>query len=68
VLGHIYALSQRGAFFTIALSPSKAVLPDGRNSHLLIQPASWWLDRLRGVGFKIVREEMRKGLFVWCQR
>lgn len=40
------------AFVTIATRPAKKTLPDGRNAHLIIQPADWWLPRMMGL-FKV---------------
>jgi len=30
----------------IATRPASKTLPDGRNAHLLVEPAEWWLDQL----------------------
>lgn len=30
----------------ISLTPSKRSLPDGRNAHILVRPAKWWMKRL----------------------
>ena len=40
------------AFVTIATRPAKKTLPDGRNAHLIIQTADWWLPRVSGL-FKV---------------
>ena len=48
VLRDMRRLTKRVAFLTIATRPAKKVLPDGRNAHLLIYPAEWWLSRLMG--------------------
>lgn len=61
------SLSIKGAYFTIALTPSKVSLPDGRNAHLIIEDMKWWLARLRWVGFLIKKAELRKGLWVWAK-
>jgi hypothetical protein len=31
--------------FTVCTQPALKVLPDGRNAHLIQQPAGWWLPR-----------------------
>jgi hypothetical protein len=49
VLADIALLSRRMAFLEIATFPAQKHLPDGRNAHLIVQPAPWWLDRLRSV-------------------
>jgi hypothetical protein len=46
VLDHIAQLTERVAFLVIATRPAVKVLPDGRNAHLIQEPASWWLDKL----------------------
>jgi hypothetical protein len=46
VLAHIFRLAQRAVFLQIALFPAKKTLPDGRNAHLIVQPANWWLDKI----------------------
>lgn len=53
VLSHIHSLSQRGAFFNIALSESKKVLPDGRNAHITVQEPKWWVERIRKLPWRI---------------
>jgi len=34
------------AFLVIATRPAAKKLADGRNAHLIVEPASWWLPRL----------------------
>ncbi|MEE8370476.1 MAG: methyltransferase domain-containing protein [Dehalococcoidia bacterium] len=49
VLGHIASLGRVGAHLVIGTRPDKhKVMEDGRNPHLIIEPAEWWLPRLRG--------------------
>lgn len=40
---------------TVATRPAKKALADGRNAHLIVEPASWWLPQLEArwekVGF-----------------
>lgn len=43
VLEHLAALTQRVLFVNIALTPAKKSLPDGRNAHLSLHTANWWL-------------------------
>jgi len=43
VLDHLKALTKRVFFGTVSLQPAKKTLPDGRNTHLLLRPAKWWL-------------------------
>lgn len=66
-LDRLRSLARLGAYFTIALTPSKISLPDGRNAHLIIEPRQWWLQKLVAAGFRIKRTELRKGLWVWAR-
>jgi len=68
VLRHQYLLARKGAYLVIALSPAREVLPDGRNAHLLVKPASWWLEKIYDAGWSMMRDEKRKGLIVWAQK
>jgi hypothetical protein len=46
VLTHIDGLAERFIFFVIHTGPAKKVLPDGRNAHMLIEPAWWWMRQI----------------------
>lgn len=46
VLDHIQSLCKRVLYVSISLVPAKKNLPDGRNTHLIVQPAAWWMWRL----------------------
>lgn len=46
-LATIDHLAKWGVFFNIDTAPSKSLLPDGRNTHITIRPADWWLDQLK---------------------
>jgi hypothetical protein len=46
VLDDLARVTRRIAFIVIANRPAKKTLPDGRNAHLIQQPASWWMPRL----------------------
>jgi hypothetical protein len=46
VLKELAAITTRVGFFSIHMGPAGKVLPDGRNAHLIQQPASWWLPRV----------------------
>lgn len=67
-LAFLARLARRGAYLIIATSPSREILPDGRNAHLVIQPMPWWIEKLKRHGFKIARTAWRKGLIVWCAK
>lgn len=46
VIDHLFRHTGKALFLVIATRPSKKFLKDGRNSHLIIEPDSWWKDRL----------------------
>jgi hypothetical protein len=64
-------LARDGIFFNIDTALSKSFLPDGRNTHITIHPAEWWLRELRLclVGFRwTVVEATRSRLVVHGRR
>jgi hypothetical protein len=67
VLHHVRSLTIKGAYFVISLRPAKMILPDGRNAHLTIMPAEWWLEMLRKHDFNVVHHSTPKGLWVWAK-
>lgn len=56
VLSHIFNLgAENGKFyFVISLRLARRLLPDGRNSHLIVQPVEWWLEKLAERGFSVL--------------
>ena len=46
VLDDLQSLSPFWSFFTVHTGPAVKVLSDGRNAHLIQQPAAWWLPKL----------------------
>ena len=46
VLDDLTRLTKMALFDTVALRPAKKHLPDGRNTHLIIKPAAWWMHRI----------------------
>ena len=51
-------LSARGkyCYHLIALAPSKVILPDGRNAHLIQESAGWWRQQFTSLGYNIITE------------
>jgi 2-polyprenyl-3-methyl-5-hydroxy-6-metoxy-1,4-benzoquinol methylase len=67
VLAHMHGLARRGLFLLISTREANKVMPDGRNAHLIVQPAEWWLLTLGNAGYTIVRHEIHSSeLLVWC--
>jgi 2-polyprenyl-3-methyl-5-hydroxy-6-metoxy-1,4-benzoquinol methylase len=46
VLKHIQSVTRKAAFLNIATRPAVKTLPDGRNTHLIIESESWWRERI----------------------
>ena len=46
VLIDLQSLTIQALFLQVATRPAMKFLPDGRNAHLIQQPASWWLPQL----------------------
>lgn len=48
VLAELARLTLKVGHFVIATQPDQTkLLPDGRNPHLIVQPAGWWREKLR---------------------
>ena len=47
VLEHLASLIVKEGLFVISLIPSDKNLPDGRNAHLIVETADWWIEALK---------------------
>ena len=47
VIEHLVSKFNKKALLSIALRESKKILSDGRNAHLLVKPATWWIELLQ---------------------
>lgn len=47
VLDDLRTITVKRGFFSVNCGPAMKFLSDGRNAHLIQEPASWWLPRLR---------------------
>ncbi len=45
VLDDLQRVTADVGVFTVHIKPAKKVLPDGRNAHLIQEPAAWWLPK-----------------------
>jgi 2-polyprenyl-3-methyl-5-hydroxy-6-metoxy-1,4-benzoquinol methylase len=43
-------------YHLIALAPSKVILPDGRNAHLILKNKDWWKNKFVNLGYTITFE------------
>ena len=64
VMDHIFRLTGKLAYFVISTRFANAVLPDGRNAHLSIHDADWWITGLRELGWVNLEIEVGKDLTV----
>ncbi|MCC6535613.1 MAG: tetratricopeptide repeat protein [Burkholderiales bacterium] len=68
VLDDLQRVLRRYGMFTIATGPAGKLLADGRNAHLIQQPASWWLPRLMA-RFELVHfDRVPRGFLVVVER
>lgn len=63
VLDDLKRVTSKIGLFTIATVPAGKTLPDGRNAHLIVEPAEWWLPRLTD-RFMLQSFQRNKGGFV----
>lgn len=70
VLDHIHRLAGKAAFLVIATRRAKAILPDGRNAHLIVQPGDWWLQKIaaQGWGLERVVDRPGKDITLWLRK
>lgn len=68
VLDDLQNLVERCGFFTVHVGPAIKTLPDGRNAHLIQQPADWWLPRLMSRFGLVVFQRMPQGFWVLVER
>lgn len=53
VLADLRRVTRIAALLTIDTREASKSLPDGRNAHLIIQKAPWWLPRIWAAGFHV---------------
>jgi hypothetical protein len=67
VLDHLRQLTQKWCFLTVHTGPARKTLGDGRNAHLIQQPASWWLPKFFARWELKQFQAGREGFSVVCQ-
>jgi hypothetical protein len=45
-------------FLTVATSPAKKRLPDGRNCHLTIRPEAWWWEQIEAARVAVGKPDL----------
>jgi hypothetical protein len=75
VLDDLQRVTAGIGIFTVHTAPAIKVLPDGRNAHLILQPAEWWLTRFKARFDVLAVHQMQHGFWVvvgrrraWWQR
>jgi hypothetical protein len=69
VLQHIHTLAVKGAFLNIGLAKARRVLPDGRNAHITLKPATWWLKEISKSPWAAVETRPGRKLYaVWLRK
>lgn len=58
VLDHLCGLTQRVCFAVVSMRKANALLPDGRNAHLIVRGTKWWLAYLKTKDWSV--EEIRR--------
>lgn len=51
VIEHLVSKFKKKAYLIIALGPSRVILPSGRNAHLIIKSAEWWIKLVKKYAF-----------------
>ena len=58
VLDDLQRVTRKNLFVQICIVDAKQMLPDGRNAHLIVKPARWWMtglwDRFDLISFSIM--------------
>lgn len=52
-LGYLRQVATTAIFAVVSTRPAQRMLSDGRNAHLIIESAAWWMDTLKSAGFHI---------------
>jgi hypothetical protein len=68
VLDHLQELTLGFGFFTVHTGPAAKILPDGRNAHLIQQPASWWLPLFLKRFDLHIFNKMPQGFWLWVEQ
>jgi 2-polyprenyl-3-methyl-5-hydroxy-6-metoxy-1,4-benzoquinol methylase len=63
VLDDIRDLARKGVLLIVATVPASKTLADGRNTHLIVEPAEWWFPKL-ALRWRIKEFQDRNGYFV----
>lgn len=68
VIKELASITKEVGFISIHTGPAKKFLSDGRNAHLIQQPAYWWLEKLIPSFDVIQITPVKRGFWVLVQR
>jgi hypothetical protein len=71
VLDNIHGYAQKYVFLQISCREAAAVMPDGRNAHLIVQEREWWIEKVQAhfPDFEMyVPETRRHHLFIHLKK
>ena len=68
VLHHLSDLTRHILIVSVSLVDAKKTLPDGRNAHISIHPANWWLSKLRRHFIIVEENASQRDLIAVCTR
>jgi hypothetical protein len=60
VLDDLKRVTQQSGYFEISTQPALRTLINGKNAHLIVQPADWWIEKL-SLRFNVVSTEEGQG-------
>ena len=66
VIDHIHSLSKKAAYLYPCLVPSFNTLPDGRNLHLIVEDADWWIEKVSRRFYVKVGIRSKAHVEMWC--
>lgn len=68
VIAELASLTDHIGIFSVHTGPAKKTLSDGRNAHLIQQPASWWLEKLLPYFDIIQLTPVKRGFWVIVEK
>jgi hypothetical protein len=67
VINELRNITDKLAYFTIALKPAGKILKDGRNAHILLRSEDWWLNLIKSkFNFKEVNKHPKRLKLLLC--
>lgn len=67
ILNEICEITLKFCYFSIATTPAKKTLSDGRNAHIIQQPSRWWLLKLCKLFNVEFLKNTKSGFIVLCK-